>query len=122
MAVALLLGLLPAALAIPAPAPLAQPTAYAAAVVRAPEPTAAPELVYRGLIDDVSTYVEGIVSDVDSRISSLVDSGILDFPDGFPTGTAVSKSLGLSSDDDLDAQPTQVLNVPCVPMFTFSAP
>lgn len=106
----ILLGLLPVASA--APALVAEPTVYAAAVIRAPEPTAAPELAERGITDDVATYVSGVISHVEGRVSSLLDSGILDFPNGFPTGTAVKKSLGLDDDDDLDAQPTQVLNVP----------
>ncbi|KAF7539007.1 hypothetical protein G7Z17_g12509 [Cylindrodendrum hubeiense] len=110
MLTAAFLGLVSAVMAIPAPAPVAEPTIPAAIVVRVPEPTAAPDLIERNIIDDVETYVEGIVSDVASSISSLVNSGILDFH-GFPTGTAVEKTLGIS-DDDLDAQPTQVLNIP----------
>ena len=111
---AFLLTLLPAAIAVPAaaPAPVAEPTVYEARIVRAPEPTELSGLAERGLIDDVSTFVDGIASDVGGEISGFLDSGILDFPTGFPTGTAVSKSLGLSDNNDLDAQPTQVLNVP----------
>lgn len=78
--------------------------------MRVPEPTAAPDLVQRNVLDDVETYVDGLVSDVQSKIESLVDSGILDFH-GLPTGTAVEKSLDISS-TDLDAEPTQVLNIP----------
>jgi hypothetical protein len=110
MFVALFLGLVPAVMAIPAPAPDAEPTVYHPAVVRAPEPTAVLDLVERNVVDDVETYVDGLVSDVRSSISSLVNSGILDFH-GFPTGTQVEKSLGISS-TDLDSQPTQVLNLP----------
>ncbi|CAM1509065.1 Fc.00g028040.m01.CDS01 [Cosmosporella sp. VM-42] len=111
-----LLALLPVVIAIPAP--VAEPTVYEALVLRAPEPTGQPDLIERGLGDDVKTYVDGLVSGVESKISGLVDSGLLDFPTGFPTGTAVSKSLGLSGDDDLDAQPTQVLNVPAYGNWT----
>lgn len=109
---AILLGLVPAIMAVPAPAPAAEPTAYyhRALVVRAPEPTAVPDLVERGVVDDVETYIDGLVSDVKSSISSLVNSGILDFH-GFPTGTQVEKTLGVSS-SDLASQPTQVLNIP----------
>lgn len=109
---AVFLGLLPLAAAIPAPPIVAEPTLYKEVAVRAPEPTGAPDLIERNIIDDVHTYVDGLVSDVDSKVSGLFDSGILDFPTGFPTGKAVKESLGLSDDDDLDAQPTQVLNVP----------
>lgn len=78
--------------------------------MRMPEPTAAPDLIKRDILDDVDTYVDGLISDVASGISSLVNSGVLDFH-GFPTGTAVEESLGIS-DGDLDAEPTQVLNIP----------
>ena len=108
---AIFLGLLPFVAAIPAPAPIAEPTAYDFIAVRAPEPTGAPELDGRDLLDDVHTYVDGIISKVDSKVSGYLDSGILDFPNGFPTGTAVQSSLGVS-DSDLAALPTQVLNVP----------
>lgn len=107
---AVLLGLVPAVLAIPAPAPVAEPTVPGLLVVRIPEPTAAPVLIERNVLDDVETYVDGIISDVASKVSSLVDSDILDFH-GLPTGTAVEKTLGIS-DGDLDAKPTQVLNIP----------
>ncbi|KAH6896790.1 hypothetical protein B0T10DRAFT_395887 [Thelonectria olida] len=107
---AVFLGLLPAVMAIPAPAPAAEPTVYHPVVARAPEPTAVLDLVERNIVDDVETYVDGLVSDVRSSISSLVNSGILDFH-GFPTGTQVEKSLDISS-TDLDSQPTQVLNLP----------
>ncbi|KAH7143686.1 hypothetical protein EDB81DRAFT_652714 [Dactylonectria macrodidyma] len=107
---ALLLGLGPAVMAMPAPAPVAEPTVPGVMVVRMPEPTVAPDLIERDIIDDVETYVDGIISDVGSAISSLVDSGVLDFH-GFPTGTQVEKTLGIS-DSDLDAEPTQVLNIP----------
>jgi hypothetical protein len=105
------LGLLPLAAAIPAP--VAEPTPYRELAVRAPEPTGAPDLIERNIIDDVHTYVDGLISSVDSKVKGFVDSGILDFPTGFPTGSAVEKSLGISDDgDELKAQPTQVLNVP----------
>ncbi|KPM34130.1 hypothetical protein AK830_g12441 [Neonectria ditissima] len=105
---AVFFGLVPIVAALPAP--VAEPTVFQGLVVRVPEPTAAPELVQRNIIDDVETYVDGLVSDVQSKIESLVDSGILDFH-GLPTGTDVEKSLDISS-TDLDAEPTQVLNIP----------
>lgn len=106
------LGLVSAAIAIPAAAPVAEPTIYRdVALAAAPEPTVV-DLSERDVIDRVESYVGGLVSDVESGISSFVDSGILNYPNGFPTGSAVKESLGISSDDDLDAQPTQVLNLP----------
>lgn len=97
--------------AVPAPAPIPQPTRYAAAVPPAAEPTGQVEIVQRDLGDIVGSFVESLAGGVASRASSFVASGILDFPSGFPTGSAVQSSLGIS-DGDLDAQPTQVLNVP----------
>ncbi|KAI5458558.1 hypothetical protein BGZ63DRAFT_48814 [Mariannaea sp. PMI_226] len=105
-----LMGLVPAITAIPAPAPHAEPTHYQPLAARAPEPTAVSDLIERDILDDVETYVDGLISDVESKASSLVNSGLLDFH-GFPTGTQVEKSLGVSS-TDLASQPTQVLNIP----------
>jgi hypothetical protein len=102
----------PSALAAPAPAPAAEPTAFhEAAIVPVSEPTPAPELVRRGLGDDIASYIDSLASDVGSGVSSFVNSGILDFPTGFPTGSAVEKSLSISS-SDLEALPTQVMNIP----------
>ncbi|KAG6037568.1 hypothetical protein E4U41_004902 [Claviceps citrina] len=75
--------------------------------VRAPAPTAVVDMDRRGLGDDIRSLAGG----VEGKLSSFVESGILDFPNGFPTGTAVEKSLGISS-NDLAAQPTQVMNLP----------
>jgi hypothetical protein len=69
------------------------------------------QLDERGLGDDIKSYVGSLASHVESKIASFVESGILDFPNGFPAGTAVEKSLGVSS-TELDAEPTQVLNLP----------
>lgn len=107
------LGLVPAVIAIPAAAPVAEPTVYQVLAVRAPEPTEVVALEQRGIVDSVESYVDGLVTRVESKLSAWVDSGILDYPNGFPTGDAVKKSLGISDDDDeLAAQPTQVLNLP----------
>lgn len=98
--------------AVPAPAPIPEPTPVANVVQeRAPAPTAALALDRRGLGDDIKSFVGSLASDVESKVSSFVESGILNFPNGFPTGTAVEKSLGVSS-TELDALPTQVLNLP----------
>lgn len=109
---AVLIGLAPLALAVPAPAPAAEPTAFNAILAaRAPEPTAMPAVARRDLLDDAGSFIDSLGDDVASGFSSFVQSGILDFPDGFPTGSAVESSLGISS-TDVDAKPTQVLNVP----------
>ncbi|KAJ4142499.1 hypothetical protein NW754_009941 [Fusarium falciforme] len=107
------LGLVPAVIALPAAAPVAEPTVYRAVAVKAPEPTELVALEQRDIIDSVESYVDGLVTRVESKVSKWVNSGILDYPNGFPTGDAVKESLGISDDDDeLAAQPTQVLNLP----------
>ncbi|KAJ6781886.1 hypothetical protein PWT90_09927 [Aphanocladium album] len=98
-----------------APAPTPTPTAALQprplGHVAAPEPTPVVALQPRGLGDDVSSFFHSIGSEVESKISSFVDSGLLNFPHGFPTGTAVESSLGITA-GALDAQPTRVLNLP----------
>jgi hypothetical protein len=56
---------------------------------------------------DINSILNGLGSD----IPSYVASGVPNFFQDFPTGTAVQSSLGLS-DGDLAALPTQVLNLP----------
>ncbi|EFZ01341.1 DUF2183 domain protein [Metarhizium robertsii] len=97
--------------AIPTGAPIAEQTFVANVQQRAPSPTPASALDQRGLGDDIKSYVGSLASGVESKVSSLVESGILNFPNGFPAGTAVEKSLGVSS-TELDVEPTQVLNLP----------
>ena len=89
------------------------PKATAGAIdhARSPEPTPAPRLEDRGLGDTIKSDVGSVVTEVESKISGFVESGILNFPTGFPTGTDAEKSLGVSS-SDLAAIPTQVLNLP----------
>lgn len=112
-------------LAVPLVAAIPAPTEPAAAVANVAnvecQPTVAPELSGRGIVDDVKSYGEDVksyvgslASDVASDVASFVNSGILDFPSGFPIGGAVQSALGVSS-SDLDAVPTQVLNLPYVP-------
>ncbi|KAG5929829.1 hypothetical protein E4U42_004349 [Claviceps africana] len=95
--------------AFPQVSPIARRTPHIAEVLeqRAPAPTGAVVLGRRGLGDDIKSLARG----AESRLSSFAESGILDFANGFPTGTAVEKSLGISS-NDLAARPTQVLNLP----------
>ncbi|OAQ80253.1 hypothetical protein VFPBJ_05838 [Purpureocillium lilacinum] len=121
-----LVGLATVGLTAPAP-PAPTPVATAApakrvangVAARAPEPTPPAQggLTQRGIGDDVKSYVDGLISDVGSKVSSFVNSGILDFPNGFPTGSQVEKSAGVSK-TDLDAQPTQVLNLPAYANWT----
>jgi hypothetical protein len=105
------LGLVPAVMAIPAAVPGAAPTVYRRVAVPAAEPTEVLDLQRRDIVNDVETYVGGLVSGVETKIKGFVNSGILDFPTGFPTGDEVMKSAGVN-DDDMKAIPTQVLNIP----------
>ncbi|KAF4455840.1 Actin patch protein 1 [Fusarium austroafricanum] len=105
------LGFLPVVVAIPAAVPGPAPTVYQRAAVPAAQPTEVMALDRRGIIDDAESYVDSLVSGVETKIKGWVNSGILDFPTGFPTGDAVKKSAGVD-DDDLKAEPTQVLNIP----------
>ncbi|EJP61928.1 actin filament organization protein [Beauveria bassiana ARSEF 2860] len=103
----------------PAPTPSRLVSVGRDAAAAAPEPTPVPALQpqARGLGDDLSTYVKSLGSEIDSKISSFVDSGLLNFPHGFPTGTAVESSLGITA-GALDAQPTRVLNLPAYANWT----
>jgi hypothetical protein len=98
-------------MAIPAAVPGAAPTVYRRVAAPVARPTEVADLQRRDIIDDVETYVGGLVSDVETKVKGWVNSGILDFPTGFPTGDEVKKSAGVD-DDDLEAEPTQVLNLP----------
>ncbi|KIN01425.1 hypothetical protein OIDMADRAFT_122409 [Oidiodendron maius Zn] len=88
--------------------------------VAVPHPmiTAAPSLVERAPSKvqgrDIVSDIGGLGSYLSSVVGtypSYIASGIPNFFQGFPTGTAVQSSLGLS-DSDLAATPTQVLNIP----------
>lgn len=108
-----LLALLPVALAAPAPAP-------APIAVAAPHPMVTPRA---SLTDrtptrvnkrDVLSSIEGLggyLTSVIGSYPSYIASGVPNFFQDFPTGSAVEKSLGIS-DSDLQATPTQVLNIP----------
>jgi len=111
-----LLALLPLALAAPAPAP--------AHVMAAPHPMitaratlndrAAAQIQDRDIISSIESTIAGLGSYVSSVLGtypSYVASGVPNFFQDFPTGSAVEKSLGIS-DSDLAATPTQVLNIP----------
>ncbi|KAI5239141.1 hypothetical protein E4T43_06939 [Aureobasidium subglaciale] len=87
-------------------------------VSQAPQVTASPvelspsrtDRLRRGIIDDLKSDVGSVLSGLGSDLPSWVASGVPNFFQGFPTGDAVVSSLGLD-DSQLDALPTQVLNV-----------
>ncbi|RDW72189.1 hypothetical protein BP5796_08223 [Coleophoma crateriformis] len=106
-------ALLPAALAAPAPAPAQAPV---------PHPMITPParledryvLQRRGLLSEITSLggaAESYVSSVLGSYPAYVESGVANFFQGFPTGTDVQSSLGIS-DSDLAATPTQALNIP----------
>ncbi|OAA55142.1 hypothetical protein ISF_08063 [Cordyceps fumosorosea ARSEF 2679] len=102
----------------PAPTPIQPVQAAGDGNAAAAAPTPAPMPVQpRGLGDDISSYVKSLGSEIDSKISSFVGSGLLNFPHGFPTGTAVESSLGITA-GALGAQPTRVLNLPAYANWT----
>ena len=77
---------------------------------------AAQDLRRRGVISDITGALDSdlnsIFSELGSAVPSYVASGVLPGFQNFPTGSsAVLKSVGGKS-TDLDAQPTQVLNIP----------
>lgn len=63
------------------------------------------------LLDDVKGRVEGVLSDLGSAIPSYVASGVPNFFQDFPVGDDAQKSLGID-DEQIDALPTSVLNIP----------
>lgn len=77
---------------------------------------AAQELKRRGIISDITgalaSDLNSIFSELGSAVPSYVASGVLPGFQNYPTGSsAILKSVGGKS-TDLDAQPTQVLNIP----------
>lgn len=103
---AIVLGTLSGALAAPAPAAAPGPH---------PQITPAPVLSQQELERrfDIGSYVDSVISGIGSDVSSFVASGVPQYFNDLPTGTAVESSLGISS-SDLAAKPTQALNVPYV--------
>lgn len=93
-------------------------TSLAAAVPAPPLITPPPALDRRALerleqrgLDDVGNYLGSIFDSLGTDVSSFVASGVPQFFNDLPTGTAVQSSLGISS-SDLAASPTLALNVP----------
>ncbi|KAF2963932.1 hypothetical protein GQX73_g9651 [Xylaria multiplex] len=66
---------------------------------------------------DPGSYINSVISDIGSDVSSYIASGVPQFFQNFPIGESVEKSLGID-DDDLKATPTQVLNLPAYANWT----
>ncbi|KAI1110964.1 hypothetical protein F5Y14DRAFT_427011 [Nemania sp. NC0429] len=60
---------------------------------------------------DPGDYINSVISDIGSGVSSYIASGVPQFFQDFPIGEGVEKVLGID-DDDLRAIPTQALNIP----------
>ncbi|KAJ7103141.1 hypothetical protein B0H15DRAFT_196460 [Mycena belliarum] len=113
-----LLPLLSYASASPTPLPGATPVSANAAVRPPPQPTVFNSILgQRGLLDDATKDINSVLKGLGSAIPSYVASGVPNFFQDFPTGTAVQSSLGLS-DSDVAALPTQVLNLPSYANWT----
>jgi hypothetical protein len=120
-----LLALLPVALAAPAPAPAPIALVNPHYPLITPPPSLTDRNPSRVKERDVLSSAKSLVSDATSDIAGLgtylssvigtypsyIASGVPNFFQDFPTGSAVESSLGIS-DSDLAATPTQVLNVP----------
>ncbi|KAJ7504449.1 hypothetical protein B0H11DRAFT_2154582 [Mycena galericulata] len=114
-------ALLSYASASPTPIPGPTPTSPRAHVPPPPpQPTvftSNPRLTRRNVLTDLDGDINSILSGLGSAIPSYVASGVPNFFQGFPTGTAVQSSLGLA-DADIAALPTQVLNLPTYANWT----
>ncbi|KAJ7623267.1 hypothetical protein FB45DRAFT_100241 [Roridomyces roridus] len=75
------------------------------------EPATPQRTVFRPARRDIGDDINSILNGLGSAIPSYVASGVPNFFQNFPTGTAVQSSLGIG-DDALAAAPTQVLNLP----------
>jgi hypothetical protein len=115
MLLPLLFSLLPLTSASPKPAPIASDNVQA---VEQPHITPSPASweatktykYRRGVISDVTGAIDSVLSDL-GNVPSYVASGVPNFFQGFPTGANVKSKLGLS-DKEIEALPTQVLNIP----------
>lgn len=102
------------------------PTRPELALITPPPVPCHPEHVYyqRGIISAITSvaasYGESLLSDLGSAIPSYVTDGILPNEVNLPTGSQVLSSANVSS-TDLDAIPTQVLNIPGYGNWTGSA-
>lgn len=94
------------------------PTAFSNTVEQAAPPMITPSpverdptrVVGRNILSDVESDADSVLSGLGSNLPSWVASGVPNFFQGFPTGEAVVSSLGLN-DEQLDAVPTNVLNI-----------
>ncbi|KAH6679625.1 hypothetical protein B0J14DRAFT_473026 [Halenospora varia] len=104
-----LLALLPVAFAAPAANPVVvpHPMITARATLTDRTPTRVQERDIISSIEGLGSYLGSVLG----SFPSYVASGVPNFFQDFPTGTAVQSSLGISS-SDLAATPTQVLNIP----------
>jgi hypothetical protein len=75
-----------------------------------PKAVLADRVQERDIIDSI-TGLGSYLTSVLGTYPSYIASGVPNFFQDFPTGTAVESSLGIS-DGDLAATPTQVLNIP----------
>ncbi|KAI6084227.1 hypothetical protein F4821DRAFT_243242 [Hypoxylon rubiginosum] len=66
---------------------------------------------------DPGSYINSVIDGLGSDVSSYVASGVAQFFQDFPTGSAVESSLGIS-DSDLAPSPTHVLNIPAYGNWT----
>ena len=89
-------------------------------IALAPEVTPAPIAARNpDIIDKARSEIDGLVDGLRSDVSAVytvIDGvSIPGFLQGLPDGEDVKKQLGIDDDDDdLAAQPTQVLNLPYV--------
>lgn len=84
--------------------------------------TSPPDLKDRAVLEsrlnlDPASFVGSVLSGLGSDVSSFVASGVPQYFQNLPVGDDVQKELGLS-DKDLDALPTQVLNLPSYANWT----
>ncbi len=106
----ILLALVSSVFAAPAPAPIA----VASHPMITPPPSLTDQIPTRVGERDIISSIEGLegyLYSVLGTFPSYVASGVPNFFQDFPTGSAVESSLGISS-SDLAATPTQVLNIP----------
>ncbi|KAL7623636.1 hypothetical protein AAE478_005188 [Parahypoxylon ruwenzoriense] len=80
-----------------------------------PAPDLRNRVVQRDL--DPGSYINSIIDSLGSGVSSYIASGVAQFFQDFPSGEAVASSLGID-DSELDAKPTQVLNIPAYGNWT----
>jgi hypothetical protein len=111
----LLVALSSVATSSPAPTPAADPVAEAHPEITPfrvrDVPTRTRPIQRRNILSKIESDVKSYLTVLGSDIPSYVASGIPNFFQGFPSGSAVQSSLGIN-DSELAALPTQVLNIP----------